>query len=120
MKKNEDLKVGRNLKKFVYLTSLVGIGLFFNGCMGGYVMTEPTYSESVRPAQPGSAYIWINGDWNWNRQSGVYVQRTGYWQQPAQGRVYVTGHWQKSPKGNYWVSGRWEKQNNRQNGRRNR
>jgi hypothetical protein len=102
-------KVGKNLKKFIYLTSLVGIGLFFNGCMAGYVATEPIYVEVSRPARPSNDYIWINGEWTWNRQSHVYVQNTGLWERPNQRRTYVSGHWQASPRGKYWVSGRYQR-----------
>lgn len=103
-------KVGKNLKKFIYLTSLAGIGLFFNGCMAGYVATEPTYVEVSRPARPGNDYIWINNDWVWNRQNHVYVQNNGLWEKPNQRKTYVSGHWQASPRGQHWVSGRWQRQ----------
>jgi hypothetical protein len=104
-------KIGKHLKMIIYLTSLAGIGLFFNSCVGGYIITEPTYTVlSVRPSQPSNAYIWINGDWAWSNQTHVYVQKTGYWEKPRQGQTYVSGHWQSSPRGKYWVAGRWQRQ----------
>ena len=138
MKKNEDLQIdvqdaltwepsmdarkngvtasfGRNLKKVVYIASLAGFALILNACMGGYVATEPSYHEGVRPSAPSNTHIWIGGDWNWNRQSRTYVQREGYWSKPVQGKTYVNGHWQASSRGHSWVSGRWQRQNNQGN-----
>jgi len=113
------MKNAEMFKKFVYITSLAGIGLFFNGCMAGYVATEPTYSEYSRPQRPSDLHVWIDGDWVFNRQTQVYVQRNGYWMQPQQNRVYVSGHWQTTPRGKYWSKGRWQK-NSRQENRHNR
>jgi hypothetical protein len=110
-KTEANARVGRNLRKFIILTSLAGIGLFFNGCMGGYIITEPAYTVvSVRPPQPSNVHIWIDGDWAWNYQTHAYVQKTGYWERPRQGQTYVSGHWQSSPRGKYWVTGRWQRQ----------
>jgi hypothetical protein len=109
-------KVGRNLKKLIIMASLAGIGLFLNGCVGGYIATEPSYAVvSVRPPQPTNAYIWIDGDWAWNNQTHLYVQRTGYWEKPRQSQIYVSGHWQSSPRGKYWVAGHWQKQTRQSN-----
>jgi hypothetical protein len=103
-------KIGKNLKKFIYLTSLAGMGLFFNACMPAYVGTEPTYMETERPPRPSDHHIWIDGDWVWNRQTNAYMRNAGYWEQPRQGRTYVSGHWQSTPKGKYWAKGHWQKQ----------
>jgi hypothetical protein len=112
-------KVGRPFKMLFYATSLVGIGLLFNSCMAGYIATEPAYVEFDRPPRPSEGYIWINGDWAWNRQTHVYVQNAGYWEKPRQGRTYVSGHWQSSPKGKYWTKGHWQS-NGRQKDKPNR
>jgi len=106
---------GKNLKKVVYMASLAGVALFFNACMGGYIATEPTYQEGVRPAAPSNTHVWISGDWNWNRQSRTYVQRDGYWSRPYQGKSYQPGHWQKSSRGNSWVKGSWQRQSREAN-----
>jgi hypothetical protein len=103
-------KVGRHMKKFVYLTSLAGIGLFFNGCIAGYIASEPVYVEYSRPPRPSNLHIWIDGDWAWNSQSHVYVQKTGYWKRPYQGRTYMSGHWQTTPRGKSWAKGHWQRQ----------
>jgi hypothetical protein len=112
-------KAGKHLKKLLLLTSLAGIGFFLNGCMAGYVATEPTYMEYARPPRPSEAHIWINGDWGYNRQNHVYVQKVGYWEKPNTRHTYVPGHWQSNQKGHYWVSGKKQKQN-RKADRRNR
>jgi hypothetical protein len=101
-----------NFRKMFYIASLAGIGLFLNGCIAGYVETEPAYGVSYRTVQPSSVHIWIDGDWGWNNQSHVYVQKAGYWEKPRQGQRYVTGYWQSSPKGKYWQNGHWQKENN--------
>jgi hypothetical protein len=115
-------KVRGYLKKIIYLTGLaglLGIGLFLNSCMGGYVATEPSYMSYNRPQQPGNLYIWIDGNWSWNNQSHGYVQKTGYWTKPRQNQTYVSGYWQASPRGKSWVGGHWQKQNSRNNNRGN-
>jgi hypothetical protein len=103
-----DTSFGKYLKKFIILVSLAGIGLFLNSCMSGYVATEPAYTVYARPPQPSSTHIWIDGDWGWNSQSHMYVQRAGYWDQPRQGKTYVSGYWQTTPRGKTWSKGRWQ------------
>jgi hypothetical protein len=103
-------KVARRLRNIIYLTSLAGIGLLFNSCVGGYVANEPAYVEYDRPQRPSNAHIWINGDWNYNRQSHMYVQKTGYWEQPRHGQTYVSGQWQINSRGKHWSKGHWQKQ----------
>ncbi|MFA5329557.1 MAG: hypothetical protein WC384_17320 [Prolixibacteraceae bacterium] len=104
-------KTSKHIRKIIFIGSLAGIGLFLNSCMAGYVATEPTYSEYSRPQRPSDLHVWIDGDWVYNRSTRVYVQRSGYWQQPQQGRVYVSGHWKSTPRGKYWSRGHWKKQN---------
>lgn len=104
-------KTGKHIRKVIFIGSLAGIGLFLNSCMAGYVATEPAYSEYSRPQRPSELHVWIDGDWVYNRSTRVYVQRSGYWQQPRQGRVYVSGQWQSTPRGKYWSRGHWKKQN---------
>ena len=105
-------KVGKNLKRFIYVSSLLGMGLFFNSCIGGYVETEPAYVEVARPPQPSNLHIWIDGDWVYSRQNHAYTRNAGYWQKPIKGRTYVSGHWQASAKGKYWAAGKWQRHNN--------
>ncbi len=104
--------VGKYLKRFIYITGLAGIGLFVNACTAtGYVASEPTYVESVRPERPSALHVWIDGDWIWSRHSHSYVRKEGHWQRQNQDRAYVPGHWQSTPQGNYWVTGHWQRDN---------
>lgn len=98
------------MKKFIFLFSLAGMLLLLNACSTtGYVTTEPAYVEYTRPARPSNLHIWIDGDWQYNRQSRVYVQKNGYWSKPSQGRTYQAGHWQATPQGKSWSKGHWKK-----------
>jgi hypothetical protein len=98
------------LKKIIFIACLAGTGLFLNGCMAGYVETEPAYVEYARPQRPSELSIWIDGDWYYNGQSRGYVQHTGYWERPRQGQTFVTGHWQSTPRGKTWSKGHWQRQ----------
>jgi hypothetical protein len=111
-------RVRRNLKSIIYITSLVGIGLFLNSCVGGFVATEPAYVEFSRPVRPSALYVWIDGDYAWNNQTHLYVQRAGYWEKPRPNQVFVAGHWQSSSKGKTWAPGHWQKQGRQDNNRR--
>lgn len=107
------LKVGKYLKKIMYLTGLAVIALCFNSCVPGYIATEPSYVEITRPPQPSTFHVWIDGNWLFNRQSHAYVQKSGYWEKPNQKQTYISGHWQKTQRGSYWVPGRWQRQGHR-------
>ena len=109
------MKKGKQFRKIIFIGSLAVMGFCVNSCVAGYVETEPAYVEYSRPPRPSSMHIWIDGDYAWNNQTHVYVQRAGYWEQPRQGQVFVTGHWQSGPKGKSWTNGRWEKQGNQKN-----
>jgi hypothetical protein len=138
MKKNEDLKkdvqnvikrepllntagqdvnskFSKHLKNFVYISSFAAIGLLFNGCFGGYVATEPSYVEYSRPPRPNDLSIWIDGDWGWNNQTHLYVQKAGYWDKPRQGQTFVSGSWKTTPRGRSWAKGHWQKQSRKVN-----
>jgi hypothetical protein len=108
--KNLSMKYISRLNKIICLTLLAGMGLFLNGCLAGYVTTEPVYVEHSRPQRPSEMHIWIDGDWSYNSQSHGYVQNTGYWEKPRQGQTFVSGHWQSTPKGKSWSKGHWQKQ----------
>jgi hypothetical protein len=98
------------MKIFSYLVLLTGIGFAFTSCMGGYMASEPTYTEYARPPRLSETQIWIDGDWGWNNQSHVYVQRAGYWTNPRQGQSYVAGNWKTTQRGKSWTKGHWQKQ----------
>ena len=103
-------KVGKYMKIFSYLILLTGIGLVFTSCMGGYVVSEPAYVDYARPQRQYDNQIWIDGDWGWNSQTHVYVQKAGYWDNPRPGRTYVKGNWQTTQRGKSWNKGHWQKQ----------
>ncbi len=111
--------VGKYLKIFSYLFLFTGMVLTLNSCIGGYVTSEPMYTEYARPQRPSSTHIWIDGDWGWNSQTHVYVQRAGYWDKPRHGQSYVAGSWQSSPKGKSWKKGHWQKDNQRNRNQHN-
>lgn len=104
------MKSFKHLNKFLFMACAAGLLFFFQSCGPAYVSVEPVSVEVSRPASPGNAYIWVEGDWVWSRQSRTYVRGAGHWERPNQGRVFVPGHWQSSPRGYYWVQGHWERQ----------
>jgi hypothetical protein len=108
-------KIGRYTKIFSYMVLLVGIGFIFNSCMGGYIASEPSYTEYARPPRQSETQIWIDGDWNWNNQTHLYVQRAGYWDSPRQGQTYVKGNWQTTQRGKSWNKGHWQRDNHQKN-----
>ncbi len=110
-------KIGKHMRKVIYIGSLAGIGLFLNSCMGGYVATEPSYVEYSRPQRPSELHVWIDGDWVYNQSSHAYVQRNGYWTKPQQNHVYIKGSWESTPKGKHWKKGRWGKDDHQKNRR---
>ncbi|PKP33077.1 MAG: hypothetical protein CVU00_11110 [Bacteroidetes bacterium HGW-Bacteroidetes-17] len=109
-------KIGKGMKKVIFIGGLAGIGLLFTGCAPRYVATVPAYHEYSRPQRPSDQYIWIDGNWTYNRQTNMYVQQNGYWQRPHQSRTFVRGYWQASPRGHYWIPGKWQKQDKKSKG----
>lgn len=102
-------RVGKYIKIFSYMFLLTGIGLVFNSCMGGYVASEPSYVDYARPQRQYDNQIWIDGDWGWNSQTHLYVQKAGYWDRPRQGQTYIKGNWQTTQRGKSWTKGYWQK-----------
>ena len=96
------------MKQLLLHISFLLIFFFFTGCLGsGYISEEPSYVEVARPTRPTESHIWIEGNWNWNRNNHTYYHDNGSWQKPVAGRQYSQGFWQQSPKGKRWVAGRW-------------
>ena len=110
-------RVGKYMKIFSYLFLFTGILIVLNSCVGGYIASEPSYVEYARPQQPGATYIWRDGDWNWNHQTHVYVQKAGYWDRPRHDQTFVSGHWQSTQRGKSWSNGHWQKQSHQQGNR---
>jgi hypothetical protein len=110
-------KLISRVKRIVLVTFIAGTALFLNGCMAGYVATEPVYVEYARPQRPSELHVWIDGDWRYNSQSHGYIQRSGYWERPRQNQSYVSGHWQTNPRGKSWSKGYWQKNGHKGNNR---
>jgi len=85
----------------------IGIVLTFVECSPNYVRTQPTYQEGFRPTQPSNNHVWVDGNWNYNRQSRSYNRSSGFWSMPNRGRRYQAGHWGNNNRGYYWNRGRW-------------
>lgn len=111
--------VGKYMKIFSFLTLFTGLMITMNSCMGGYMASEPAYTEYARPQRPSQTHIWIDGDWGWNNRTQVYVQKAGYWEKPRYGHSYVAGRWETSPRGKYWSRGHWQRDNQLRNNRQN-
>lgn len=103
--------INKDLRIIIYLIIFTMSGVVFNSCVGGYVASEPVYDYSYynRPARPGEAYIWIDGDWLWNRRTHNYVHERGYWVKARRGHSYEPGYWESGPQGKMWIKGRWRK-----------
>ena len=112
-------RVGKYIKIFSYMFLITGVGLVFNSCMGGYVASEPSYVDYARPQRQYDNQIWIDGDWGWNSQTHLYVQKAGYWDRPRQGQTYIKGNWQTTQRGKSWTKGYWQK-DSRQKGNQQR
>lgn len=114
--------VGKYLKIFSYLILLTGFTLLLNSCMGGYMASQPAYVDYARPQRPSNVHIWIDGDWRWNNQQQLYIQKTGYWEIPRKGHSYVAGVWTTNQYGKTWSKGYWQRDNqqrdNQQRGNR--
>jgi hypothetical protein len=109
------VRVGKYMKIFGYMFLLAGVAITFNSCMGGYIASEPAYTEYARPQRPSETHIWIGGDWNWNYSTHTYIQRAGYWEQPRHGQTYIEGNWQTTQRGKSWNKGHWQKDNQPRN-----
>jgi hypothetical protein len=111
--------VGKYMKIFSFLALFTGLVIVMNSCMGGYVVSEPSYTEYSRPERPSQTHVWIDGDWGWNSRTHVYVQKAGYWDKPRYGQSYVSGRWETSPRGKSWSKGHWQKDNQQRNNKHN-
>lgn len=80
----------------------------FISCSGvRYVSSEPRHIEIIRPRQPSSSYIWIDGDWIWQKDTRSYKHNNGRWVMPHRNRNYSPGYWEKRKNGKRWVTGKW-------------
>jgi len=89
---------------FVVLLSVVSLV----SCAPSYVVRErPREVVYFRPPAPARGYVWVSGDWVWNR--GNYQWREGHWDRPHRRSNWVDGHWQNTRGGYRWVPGHWSR-----------
>ncbi len=96
------------MKKIIYNIIVCASFAFVQACSPYYVATQPTNVKFSRPMRPSASHIWIEGDWNWNKQNRMYHQSDGYWTVPYRNRKYNPGRWNTNRKGHYWIKGRWK------------
>ena len=95
------------IRKIIFIIFLLGTGFLFDACAVGYVATVPLVHEYERPPRPGRLYIWIEGDWVYNRSTHSYERSRGHWAKTRHGRSYDPGHWENTPQGYRWEPGHW-------------
>ncbi len=94
------------MKKIVYAVLCLVIVTSMYSCYGSYYVSAPPQpTVFVRPVQPGSGYMWIDGEYYWS--GGRYVYRNGYWAHPRAGRTWAPGGWEHGSRGYYWRHGNW-------------
>lgn len=95
-----------SMKKIMYIIMTIVVMTSAYSCSSGhYVSAQPERVVVTRPIQPGSNYIWRDGDYYWN--GGRYNYRQGYWSRPHGGRTWNGGTWMKGSRGYYWRRGGW-------------
>jgi len=50
---------------------------------------------------------WVDGYWEWDRQSNDFIWVTGIWRVPPPGKFWVNGYWRRDDRGWYRVAGFW-------------
>ncbi len=97
------------MKRLLVILSLVAGLAVFTGCgpSRNTVTTQPVAPVYERPVSPGATYVWVDGDWRWQR--GNYVYSNGYWSKSKPNRTWVGGTWVNTPKGYYWKKGYWRR-----------
>ncbi len=98
--------VRRNAIAIFALASLASCGVLPPGG-AVFVIREPPRSRAeVRIESPGPGFMWIGGNWRWEREDYVWV--SGRWERPSRpnGR-WESGSWRHHKNGYYWTEGRW-------------
>jgi hypothetical protein len=94
------------MKNYLLVLSILSCVIFV-GCTAGYVSTRPADVTYVRPVSPGTGYVWVGGEWEY--QGGNYHYHEGSWQQPRAGHTWKSGYWENGNKGYKWHKGEWQK-----------
>lgn len=95
------------MKKLLSFIAVVAL-IFMSSCRpsGAFVKVRPEAPVYVHPASPSAGYVWVDGDWVWQRNR--YVYRQGYYiKSRPHHSAYVAGHWQRRGHGWIWIPGRW-------------
>jgi hypothetical protein len=96
---------------------LLSRGLLLAACAGivgceahaGYVWVAgppPPPPAEVVIVNPGPAYVWVPGYWNYSR--GGYVWITGTWRRPPhRGSAWIQPRWERRERGWVYLRGYW-------------
>jgi hypothetical protein len=67
----------------------------------------PPRRVEVVPRQPGTGYLWIEGDWIWDGHQ--YRWASGRWEAPRPGWMWVPPQWQPAGAHYRWRPGHWRR-----------
>jgi len=95
------------MKKSIFIVFAIVCTFTFTSCSSSrYIVSErlnePYYQ---RPIQPGTDYVWVDGEWNWRHRH--YEHQRGFWAAPRNNRHWVAGQWLASGRGWKWQHGNW-------------
>ncbi len=93
-----------------YIVALIFLSAAFMPARAQIVVkTKPLRPRVVvvKPAKPGSNYVWIEG--HWVVKNHRYVWKKGRWVKARAHQKWLNGHWKKNRRGWVWVPGRWMK-----------
>ncbi len=74
------------------------------------VKVKPVRTKTVivKSNKPGGNYVWIEGQWKWNKKRQSYVWVDGRWaKRPRNSSVWVAGKWKKVAGGYKYIPGHW-------------
>lgn len=63
----------------------------------------------IKTKRSSTKYIWVAGQWKWNKKIQKYKWISGKWIKPKQGEVWIAGNWINKPNGFVWKKGYWKK-----------
>lgn len=71
-------------------------------------LKAPVKTSGPDSAPPAENYVWIPGEWKWNKKKKRYAWLTGYWTPKRPGYVFIEGRWKTLAKKQYeWIPGAW-------------
>lgn len=75
------------------------------------VDTAPPPPRATIVVQPRAGYVWIEGNWQYER--GRWVWHEGYWVRERAGQIWVPGAWIQVGARWHWREGRWQHHDHR-------